>query len=70
MSGEYSSIDPASSCVIDGPDDGKVAVWRTRLNGAADHIVLSANHTFFPQTEAVITQTIHFLKHGGFDRGQ
>ena len=65
-----SSIDPASSWVIDGPDDGKVAVRRTRLDGAADHIVLSANHTFFPQTEAVITQTIHFLKHGSFDRGE
>ena len=65
-----SSIDPASSWVIDGPDDGKVAVRRTRLDGASDHIVLSANHTFFPQTDAVITQTIHFLQHGSFDRGE
>ena len=62
------SIDPVSSTVIKGRDDGKVAVERTRLDAAADHIVVPANHTFFPKTDIVISQTIYFLHRGAFWR--
>ena len=62
------SIDPVSSLIIDGPDDGKVAVRHTRLDGAADHITLPATHTFFPRNRHVIEQAMRFLLYGSFRR--
>ena len=63
-----STIDPISSAIIPGDDDGKVSVESTKLEGMKDHIVVSASHTFFPSNETVHQQTEHFIKHGYFDR--
>lgn len=60
------SIDPISSAIIPGENDGKVAVERTKLEGMKDHIVVSASHTFFPSNKEVRNQTLHFLKKGNF----
>ncbi|MGP0630371.1 esterase/lipase family protein [Nitrospina sp. 32_T5] len=60
------SIDPLSSAIIPGPDDGKVAIPRTRLPGMKDHIVVHATHTFIMKNEEVMKQTLFFLKHGAF----
>ncbi len=62
------SIDPISSTIIPGPDDGKVAVTRTRLQGMKDHIVVHATHTFMMRNTEVLMQTAHFLKMGEFQR--
>jgi pimeloyl-ACP methyl ester carboxylesterase len=61
--------DPFSWFFIPGPNDGKVAVARTMLPGMADHVTLHATHTFLPQNNAAIHQTIHFLRHGLFLHG-
>ena len=60
------TIDPISSAIIPGENDGKVAVERTKLEGMKDHIVVSASHTFFPSNKEVQRQTLCFLKNSNF----
>lgn len=63
----YRSIDPFSSLfLLPGLDDGKVTVESTKIEGMGDFILLPASHTFFPKNNAVIEQTIYFLRHGKF----
>ena len=60
------SIDPIGSWLIPGPDDGKVAVSRARVEGAADFIVVPATHTFIMNRRDVAEQVVHFLESGAF----
>ncbi len=60
------SIDPLSSVMLPGTDDGKVTVERTKLKGMKDHITLPTTHTFMMMNNRVIAQTEHFIKHGIF----
>jgi len=62
------TIDPISSAIIPGEDDGKVSVESTKLKGMKDHLIVSANHTFFPSNETVQQQTLYFLKYGKFKK--
>lgn len=67
VAGDF-SIDPVSSSLIPGEDDGKVSVESTKVTGMRDHIVVSASHTFFPQNDEVQVQVLHFLRTGFFKR--
>ncbi len=60
------SIDPVSSHIIPGDDDGKVSVESTKVPGMKDHVVVYASHTFFPQNDTVHAQTLNFLRFGSF----
>lgn len=60
------SINWILSLLIPGPDDGKVAVPRAKLEGMRDFIVLPASHPFIMQNPQAIEQTLHFLRHGRF----
>jgi triacylglycerol lipase len=64
------SVNLLLSRFIPGPDDGKVSVAATKVDGMKDHIVIHATHTFIMNNSRVIDQTVFFLKQGKFAEGQ
>jgi pimeloyl-ACP methyl ester carboxylesterase len=61
------SIDPITSAVLDDPDDGKVSVEDTKLEGMDDFIVVEHSHAFMMRMQQPIELTIQFLKFGQFN---
>lgn len=49
-------------------NDGTIAVSETRLDGAADHLIMDVSHNRLLTSPAVIDQAASFLRHGRFDR--
>ena len=62
------SINIILSCLIPGPDDGKVSVNRVNTQGASDFLLLHVTHACMMWNKSVIRQTRHFLEHGRFER--
>jgi pimeloyl-ACP methyl ester carboxylesterase len=63
------SISPVGAVLLPDQNDGTVSVESTRLEGAADFILVQANHSFIMQDAEVAEQVIHFLRNGHFDHG-
>jgi len=61
------TIDPITSAVLDDPDDGRVSVEDTRLDGMKEFRVVGASHAFIMQKGDVIRLVRNFLAHGSFD---
>lgn len=51
---------------IPGDDDGTLSVESTKLEGAADFILLRYSHAFIMRKRETADQVIHFLRHGEF----
>ena len=62
------SLDPLGWLVLPKPNDGRVSVERTKLEGMADHIILPVTHAFLTHDPVVIEQTYTFLEKGRFHR--
>ena len=61
------SLNPLGSWLIPGPDDGTVAVERTRIDGMADFAVVPHGHSFIMRSPRVQELTLQFLQTGRFE---
>lgn len=61
------TIDPVTSAVLENPDDGRVSVEDTKLEGMTGFIVVEHSHAFMMRMSKPIKLTIRFLRSGSFD---
>ena len=61
------TIDPITSALLDDPDDGKVSVSDTRLEGMRDFVVVPVSHAMIMQDRDVIRLVMNYLARGSFN---
>jgi pimeloyl-ACP methyl ester carboxylesterase len=60
------ALDLLGWLIIPGPNDGKVSVARSKIDGMTDHATIHTTHTFMACNTEVQRQTIEFLRNGRF----
>lgn len=60
------TIDPITSAVLENPDDGRVSVVDTRLDGMTDFVEVEHSHAFMMRMHEPIQLTLRFLRSGAF----
>lgn len=63
------SLNPLFSAWIPGPDDGKVSVRGTQMEGLQDFLVVHHSHAWMAWNKAVNSAVVQFLKTGRFRPG-
>ena len=63
------SIDPITSAVLPNPDDGKVSVADTKLDGMSDFALVNVSHAYIMQNDEVIEMVKRFLRTGKLEDG-
>ncbi|SNY44873.1 Alpha/beta hydrolase family protein [Arsukibacterium tuosuense] len=61
-----SSINLLLSNFLPNPDDGKVSVENTKVQGMCALVTVAVSHPFLMKRQTVIKQALHFLKAGKF----
>jgi triacylglycerol lipase len=62
------SVDPFFSTIIDGPDDGKVAIDAAKVKGMKDFLIVHTSHPMILRRKSVQKQIEYFLERGIFDK--
>jgi pimeloyl-ACP methyl ester carboxylesterase len=65
IAGDF-SVNLLLSKIIKKPNDGKVSVESTKLDGMKDHLVLSTSHPFMIRNRKVWEYTLNFMLHSSF----
>ncbi len=60
------SINFVMSAMLPGPNDGKVSVESTRVEGMDDFLIVENSHRYITESEEVIRNTTSFLRVGSF----
>lgn len=60
------TINPLTSALVAGADDGKVSVEATKVEGMRAHLTLPVTHTWMMNDPRVIRQVLAFLDDGRF----
>ena len=64
------SWNPLFSWIIPGPDDGKVSVEATKVEGMKAFLVVHSTHTWLMWRRKTLRQIEHFLAHARFDQSE
>ncbi|MEM7479803.1 MAG: alpha/beta fold hydrolase [Acidobacteriota bacterium] len=62
------TFNPILSQWLPNPDDGKVSVESTKVEGMSDFLIVAASHPFIMGDDEVISQVLYFLEKGVFRR--
>ena len=60
------TINVFGSAMLPNPDDGKVSVASTQVDGMDDFLVVGHSHRYITRSDVVIRNTEAFLRHGRF----
>jgi triacylglycerol lipase len=60
------TIDPITSAVLENPDDGRVSVKDTKIEGMDDFVIVEHSHAFMMKKPVPIELTKTFLRTGKF----
>lgn len=60
------TINVFASALLPNPDDGKVSVASTRVEGMDDFLIVGNSHRYITRSDVVIRNTESFLRHGHF----
>jgi len=60
------TIDPITSAVLENPDDGRVSIEDTKIEGMDDFVVVEHSHAFMMRMQRPIDLTLTFLRTGSF----
>jgi triacylglycerol lipase len=61
-------LNPFTSPLIPGEDDGKVSIESAKLEGMSDFLIVQETHLAIRRSDEVIEQVIHYLTSGSFAR--